>query len=45
MLGLCVPKEKRRPILIVTAVVFLATYIPLMVKFVRIICERLRRSE
>ena len=45
MLGLCVPREKRRPVLIVAAVVFVMTWIPLMVKFVRIICQRPGRFE
>lgn len=36
IIGLCIPKEKKRCPLIAASLVFTVTYIPLMVKFLRI---------
>lgn len=40
MIGLCIPKEKKKVPLILAAAVFIITYIPLMIKFIKIIMER-----
>lgn len=40
MIGLCIPKEKKKVPLILAAAVFVITYIPLMIKFIKIIMER-----
>lgn len=37
MIGMAVPKEKRKVPLIVAALVFVATYIPLMTKYIKIV--------
>ena len=37
MIGIAVPKEKRKVPLIMAALVFVATYIPLMTKFIKIV--------
>lgn len=39
MIGLCIPKEKRKYPFLVAGIVFAATYVPLMVKFVKIAAE------
>ncbi|MDD2956058.1 MAG: permease of phosphate ABC transporter [Oscillospiraceae bacterium] len=40
VLGLCVPKKAQKPVLVVTVLVFLATYVPLMIKFIRVLGGR-----
>lgn len=35
VIGTLVPKQKKKPVFIITSLVFLATYIPIMFKFVR----------
>lgn len=37
MIGLSVPKEKKKYPLIIAAVIFAVTYVPLMAKFVRVV--------
>ncbi|MBS6954516.1 MAG: permease of phosphate ABC transporter [Enterocloster asparagiformis] len=37
-LGLSLPGEKKKPVFALAAAVFIATYIPLMAKFVKILC-------
>ena len=37
MIGLAVPKKKKKMPLLIAAIVFIATYIPLMTKFLRIV--------
>ena len=39
ILGIFVPKERKRPVLLVAILVFFATYIPLMTKFFSFILE------
>lgn len=39
LIGISVPREKRKPFLIVAGIVFIATYIPLMTKFVKVVKE------
>lgn len=34
MIGLCVPKKKKKYPFIIAAVIFVAAYIPLMIKFI-----------
>lgn len=34
MIGLCVPKKQKKYPFIIAAVIFIATYIPLMIKFI-----------
>jgi len=41
MIGLCVPKEKRKYPFLVAGAVFLATYIPLMIKFAKVVGKTL----
>lgn len=36
LIGLCVPKEKKRPVFLGAALLFAATYVPLMAKFIRV---------
>ena len=36
MIGLAIPKKKKKMPLLIAAIVFIATYIPLMTKFLRI---------
>lgn len=45
MIGLSIPKEKRKYPLIAAALVFVATYIPLMVKFIGIAVKTLRSAD
>ena len=40
MIGLAVPKKKKKMPLLIAAIVFIATYIPLMTKFHRIVFRR-----
>ena len=40
MLGMAVDRRYRKPVLLGAAAVFIATYIPLMVKFYRIFTEK-----
>ena len=39
MLGMNISKKHRKPVLIVAAITFVATYIPLMMKFLQIIID------
>jgi hypothetical protein len=39
MIGLCVPKEKKKYPFLVAGIVFVVTYIPLMVKFGKIVMK------
>ena len=45
LIGLFVPEKKRKIPLILAGIVFLATYIPLMVKFGRVVCRSLGSGE
>ena len=45
LIGLCVPEKKRKIPLILAGLVFLASYIPLMVKFGRVVCRSLGSGE
>lgn len=45
LIGLCVPEKKRKIPLILAGIVFLATSIPLMVKFGRVVCRSLGSGE
>lgn len=40
ILGTLVKKEHRKPVVIAALVVFVATYIPLMIKFIRVLTEK-----
>ena len=40
MIGLAVPKKKKKMPLLIAAIVFIATYIPLMTKFLRIVVRK-----
>ena len=40
MIGLAVPKKKKKMPLQIAAIVFIATYIPLMTKFLRIVFRK-----
>ena len=40
MIGLAVPKKKKKMPLLIAARVFIATYIPLMTKFLRIVFRK-----
>ena len=40
MIGLAVPKKKKKMPLLIAAIVFIATYIPLMTKFLRIVFRK-----
>ena len=40
MIGLAVPKKKKKMPLLIAAIVFIATYIPLMTKFLRSVFRR-----
>lgn len=40
MIGLAIPKKKKKMPLLIAAIVFIATYIPLMTKFLRIVFRR-----
>lgn len=44
LIGLFVPKKAKKPVLIGAAAVFLGTYIPLMVKFFRIVGRSLSET-
>ena len=39
-IGLAVPKKKKKMPLLIAAIVFIATYIPLMTKFLRIVFRK-----
>lgn len=39
MIGLSVPARRKKPLFAVAAAVFVVTYIPLMVKYVKIVCN------
>lgn len=41
LLGLYIPKEKRRPFLVLAGIVFVITYLPLMSKFFDVIKREL----
>ena len=41
MIGLCIPKEKKKYPLILAAIVFTVTYIPLMKKYIKIAARSL----
>ena len=43
-LGLSLPGEKKKPVFAITAAVFIFTYIPLMAKFVTLLCRDARES-
>lgn len=45
LLGLAVPKRSRKPALIGAVAVFLATYIPLMVKFLPWLADRIEEAQ
>lgn len=45
MIGLCIPKEKKKCPLIAASIVFTATYIPLMMKFGKVAAETLCQKE
>lgn len=45
LIGLCVPEKKRKFPLILAAIVFAATYIPLMLKIVPAFCRLWREEE
>lgn len=45
LIGLCVPEKKRKIPLILAGLVFLVSYIPLMVKFGRVVCRSLGSGE
>lgn len=38
-IGLCIPQKKRKLPLILAAIVFIATYVPLMIKFLPFLCK------
>ena len=40
MIGLVIPKKKKKMPLLIAAIVFIATYIPLMTKFLRIVFRK-----
>ena len=40
IIGVLLPKDKKKPVLIATGTVFFLTYVPLMVKFFRIVFRR-----
>lgn len=40
MIGLAIPKKKKKMPLLIAAIVFIATYIPLMTKFLRIVFRK-----
>lgn len=44
IIGLCIPEKKRKLPLILAAIVFVATYIPLMVRFLPALCKTNRDS-
>lgn len=43
-LGLSLPGEKKKPVFAIAAAVFIVTYIPLMAKFVALLCRDARES-
>lgn len=45
MVGLCVPKEKKKYPFIAAGIVFVATYIPLMIKFGKIAVDTFTGKE
>ena len=44
LIGIAVPSKAKKPVLIGAAAVFLGTYIPLMVKFFRIVGRSLSKA-
>lgn len=40
LIGLQIPREKKKPVTIAAGLVFIVTYVPLMAKFFRIILEK-----
>lgn len=38
--GMTIPRKARKPVAFITVIVFVATYIPLMLKFFRVIDDR-----
>ena len=45
MIGLSVPKEKKKYPFILAGIIFVATYIPLMMKFGKIVVKTLSRKD
>jgi len=45
ILGTLVKKEHKKPVLIVSLAVFAATYIPLMIRFFRVLTEKEENAE
>lgn len=45
MAGLFVPQKAKKPVFLGALIVFVATYLPLMAKFVRIAHDALRQAE
>jgi uncharacterized membrane protein YoaK (UPF0700 family) len=43
IVGMLLPQKYRKPALIVTLLLFLATYLPLMIRFVRMLTGKKRR--
>jgi len=43
--GILLPSKAKKPAIATAAVVFVATYIPLMVKYVKIVVELLKNAE
>ena len=43
--GILLPSKAKKPAIATAAVVFVATYIPLMVKYVKIVVELLKNTE
>lgn len=41
--GILLPQKYRKPALVVTLILFLATYLPLMIRFVRMLTGKKRR--
>lgn len=44
MIGLSIPKDKKKTSLIAASAVFTASYIPLMTKFLRIIAQEIQKT-
>lgn len=45
LIGLCVPKEKKKYPFIIAGIVFVATYIPLMGKYIKVVRESFWEDE
>ncbi|MBS6196627.1 MAG: permease of phosphate ABC transporter [Clostridiales bacterium] len=45
MIGLCVPKEKKKYPFVAAGIVFVVTYIPLMAKYIKIFAGTFRQEE